>query len=65
MSYISDYKVSGDYDEYKRNAAIENARERFYERVDTFQTCWTTGHYTGQDCGSCPYASECSGSEDE
>lgn len=31
MSYISDYKASGDYEEYKINATMENNMERYFE----------------------------------
>lgn len=34
MSYISDYKVSGDYEEYRLNAQMENARARYEESRD-------------------------------
>ena len=30
-----------------------------------YERCWNTGEYEDQDCGSCPYADECSGAENE
>ena len=48
MSYISDYKVSGDYEEYRLNAQRENAIARYEESHDY-------GDWCGELCDDCDY----------
>lgn len=69
MSYISDYKVSGNEEEYRIQAAAENAYAKYEEKMlemqDNYDLCFATGFYDNDDCENCPHKESCSGYEDE
>ena len=60
MSYISDFKASGDEDEYRAAAVRENAMDRMdpHEHTD-YEGCFYREWEAEGECSECPFENEC------